>query len=235
MGWSLSWQPEGRCNSFTREAILASAPPSSGVYGVFNFDCQIFIGESANIREALLGHESKNDFKNLKPTGFTFELCAAELRKLWAAELIERFHPVLQTGAALTEDRSPSQDAIARKSGSSSHDLKTSADDMEFPSHEGDKPADARRRFHFKRPRRTPLVALSAAAAVIIIYFGMPADYSVQKPASGANPSSAQTENGSRPQVVSSNDTAGGFVHQPREVALAEPDLPVSSSTPERD
>src|SRR5262245_37862282 len=152
MGWSLSWQPEGRCNSFTREAILASAPPSSGVYGVFNFDCQIFIAESANIREALLGHESKNDFQNLKPTGFTFELCADKLRKVWAGELIERFHPVLQTGAALTGGGSPS------------HDARISADDMEFPSHEREKLADARRRLHFKRPRRTALVALSAAA-----------------------------------------------------------------------
>src|SRR5215813_762878 len=133
MGWSLSWQPEGRCNSFTRESILSSAPPSSGVYGVFNFDCQIFIGESANIREALLGHESKNDFQHLKPTGFTFELCAAELRTLWAAELRARFHPMLQTGATLTDNGSLSRSTLAVELGSSVTDIKTSADDIEFP------------------------------------------------------------------------------------------------------
>ena len=63
-----------------------------------NFNRQIFIGESANIREALLRRESETDFKShgLKPTGFTCELCGAESRKLWAAELIARFQPLLQ-------------------------------------------------------------------------------------------------------------------------------------------
>ena len=101
--WSLSWKPEGRSESFTREAILAAAPSTSGVYGLFNFDCQVFIGESANIHEALLRHESETDFQSghLRPTGFTFEPCAAELRAAKAAELIARFRPVLQTEAAL--------------------------------------------------------------------------------------------------------------------------------------
>lgn len=40
--WSLSWLPDGRCNSFTRETILLFAPPTSGVYGLFNFDSQLF-------------------------------------------------------------------------------------------------------------------------------------------------------------------------------------------------
>ena len=110
LGLTLSWRPEGRCNSFTRQSILANAPPSSGVYGLVNFDRQIFIGESDNIREALLRHESETDFKShgLKPTGFTFELCSAELRKLWAAELIARFQPLLQKEVALTEPCSAS-------------------------------------------------------------------------------------------------------------------------------
>ena len=83
MRWSLSWKPEGRSESFTREAISATAPSTSGVYGLFNFDCQVFIGESANIQEALLRHESETDFQSghLRPTGFTFEPCAAELTR----------------------------------------------------------------------------------------------------------------------------------------------------------
>ena len=108
--WSLSWLPDGRCDSFTKGAILLFAPPTSGVYGLFNFDCQVFIGESANIQEALLRHESETDFQSqhLQPTGFTFEPCAAELRKAKADELIARFHPVLQTEAALNETWSAS-------------------------------------------------------------------------------------------------------------------------------
>lgn len=101
VGWSLSWHPDGRCDSFTREAILACAPQASGVYGLFNFDCQVFIGESANIQEALLRHEGETDFQSrpLRPTGFTFEACAAELREPKANELIAKFRPVLQTKA----------------------------------------------------------------------------------------------------------------------------------------
>lgn len=117
VSWNLSWQPDGRCNSFTKESILAYAPPNSGVYGLFNFDCQIFIGESSNIREALLRHESETDFQSqhLRPTGFTFERCAAELRKTKADELIARFRPVLQTGAVLAENGSPSRSPIGER------------------------------------------------------------------------------------------------------------------------
>src|SRR6516162_5737296 len=103
--WSLSWHPEGRCDSFTREAILLFAPAVSGVYGLFNCDYQLFIGESPNMLEALLQHEAETNFQSLqlRPTGFTFEPCAAELRKSKVDELIARFHPVLQTEAVLTE------------------------------------------------------------------------------------------------------------------------------------
>jgi hypothetical protein len=80
---NLSWQPDVRCNSFLRESILACAPATSGVYGLFDFDCQIFIGDAAKIRETLLRHESETDVQHLKPTGFTFELRAGELRTLW--------------------------------------------------------------------------------------------------------------------------------------------------------
>ena len=105
--WSLAKHPDDSCASFTREAILACAPPASGVYVLFNFDCQILIGESANVQQALLRHESETDFqyRHLRPTGFTFEPCAAELRKTKADELIARFLPMLQTDATLTGNR----------------------------------------------------------------------------------------------------------------------------------
>lgn len=135
--WSLSWHPEGHCDSFTKGAILLFAPPTSGVYGLFNFDCQVFIGESENIQEALLRHESETDFQSqgLQPTGFTFEPCAAELRKSKADELIARFHPVLQTEAALTETWSASNDPGVSEAGLGGHE-ETFSHHQEFPLHE---------------------------------------------------------------------------------------------------
>ena len=130
LGTNLCWQPEGRCNSFTRESILASAPPSSGVYGLVHFDRQIFIGESDDIREALLRHENETDFKSQrsKPTGFTFELCGAESRKLWVAELIARFQPMLQKETTLNEPRSPSDDPMLNETDQGDWKLGTDSD-----------------------------------------------------------------------------------------------------------
>lgn len=167
--WSLSWHPDGRCDSFTREAILACAPPTSGVYGLFNFDCQVFIGESANIQEALLCHESETIFqpRHLQPTGFTFEPCAAELRKPKADELIARFHPVLQREVAMTETWSLSNGPMVSETGLGGQELETYADDHE-------KRPKVRRRFYFTRTQGAALAAMFVAIAVIIFYLGGP-------------------------------------------------------------
>ena len=111
-GWNLSWKPEGYSNQFTKQAILACAPAASGVYGLFNFDCQIFIGAADNIQEVLLRLQEQVDFQSqhLQPTGFTFELCPEELRGQRASELIARYRPALQSLADLC---APSQVAIA--------------------------------------------------------------------------------------------------------------------------
>jgi cell division septation protein DedD len=210
VSWTLSWQPDGRCGIFTREAILTNAPPTSGVYGLFNFDCQVFIGESANIQQALLRHESETDFQSqhLQPTGFTFEPCAAELRKTKADELIARFRPVLQTGAALIETWSRSNGQILSETDQVGQELETYADHQEFPVYERAERPKARRRFQLKRPQAVTLAAMFVASAVVIFYLGMPDDYAIQKRASGANPTSDQTEIGLRPQNASSPNGA---------------------------
>lgn len=112
-GWNLSWTPEGRSDKFTRDAILGCAPAVSGIYGLFNFNCQIFIGESDNMQQALLRIESEADFwsEHLRPTGFTFELHPEESRKQKAAELIARYRPALQT---LTDLRPPADETSER-------------------------------------------------------------------------------------------------------------------------
>jgi len=234
VSWSLSWQPDGRCNSFTREAILACAPRTSGVYGLFNFDCQVFIGESANIQAALLRHERETNFqsRHLQPTGFTFEPCAVELCRPKVDELIARFHPVLQSEAALTETWSLSNGSMVSEVGAGSKELETYADHQEFPVHEREKRPKVRRRFQLKRTQAVALAAMFVASALVIFYLGMPADYAIQKRANGANPTSGQTEIGLRPQTVSSIDKAGGLVNQSGETRPAKPDVQASASTP---
>jgi cell division septation protein DedD len=234
VSWTLSWQPDGRSDSFTREAILACAPPTSGVYGLFNFDCQVFIGESANIQEALLRHESETDFQSqhLRPTGFTFEPCTAELRKTKADELIARFRPVLQTGAALTETWSPSNVPMVSETDERGQELETYADHLDFPVHEREERLKVRRRFQLKRTQAVALAAMFVASAVAVFYLGMPGDYAIQKRANGAHPTSGQTEIGLRPQNASSVDTADSRANQKAQATPAKPDVRPSASTP---
>src|SRR6516162_4652652 len=180
--WSLSWLPDGRCDSFTKGAILLFAPPTSGVYGLFNFDCQVFIGESANIQEALLRHESETDFQSqhLQPTGFTFEPCAAELRKAKADELIARFHPVLQTEAALTETWSaPNGPGVSEPGLGGQEEIYS--DHQEFPLHEREKQSKVRRHFYFKRTHGAASAAMFVASVIVIFYLETPASKNIQK------------------------------------------------------
>jgi hypothetical protein len=215
LGSNLCWQPEGRCNSFTRESILANAPPSSGVYGLVNFDRQIFIGESDNIREALLRHENETDFKSerLKPTGFTFELCGAQSRKLWAAELIARFQPMLQKEGVLIEPWSPSNGPMLNETDQGDWQLGTGADHQEFPIHEREKHLKTHRSFRIKRTHAFGMASILVASAAIILYLALPADYSDQTHANGASPAPGETtsltpRNGSSLRNESSAKTA---------------------------
>ncbi|MGH7816969.1 MAG: SPOR domain-containing protein [Candidatus Binatia bacterium] len=216
------------------------------MYGLFIFDGQVFIGESANIQEALLRHESETDFqsRHLRPTGFTFEPCAAELRKPKADELIARFHPVLQTGAALTETWSPSNGPMVSEVGLGGQELETYADHQEFPVHERVKRPKVSRPFYFMRTQGAALAAMFVASAVVIFYLGIPIGKNIQKRVNGAGgkpparisitqpPASGRAGIGLRPQNVSSIDTAGGLANQSAEPTPAKPGVHGSASTP---
>jgi cell division septation protein DedD len=235
--WSLSWHPEGRCDSFTEGAILLFAPPTSGVYGLFNFDCQVFIGESANIQEALLRHQRETDFQSqhLQPTGFTFEPCAAELRKSKADELIARFHPVLQIEAALTETWSASNGPAVSEAGLGGQE-ETYSDHQEFPLHEREEPPKVRRHFYFKRTQGAALAAMFVASVIVIFSFGIPASKNIQKQVKPLPrttitqpPASGRARTGLGPQNVSSIDTADA--NQSTEPTPAKPAVHVSAAT----
>jgi cell division septation protein DedD len=244
--WSLSWHPDARWDSFTKEAILAGVPPTSGVYGLYNFDYQVFIGESANIQEALLRHERETDFqsRHLQPTGCIFEPCAAKLRKPKADALIARFHPVLQTEAALTETCSPSNGPMASEVGLDSQELETSADQQEFPVREHEKLPNVGRRFHIRRTHGTELAAMFVVFTVAIFCLGIPAVNDIQTQVYGADrislarisatqsPASDRAEIGLRPQNEPSTNMADRFANQSAEPTPAKPDVHASASTP---
>src|SRR5215475_13516344 len=234
---SLYWFPDGRCDSFTKGAILLFAPPISGVYGLFNFDCQVFIGESANIQEALLNHESETDFQShSQPTGFTFEPCAAELRKSKADELVAKFHPVLQTEAALTQTWSATNGSRVSEAGLGGHE-ETYSDHQQFPLHEREKQSKVRRYFSFKRTHGASLAAMFVTSVIVFFYLGTPSGKTIQKQANEPGekppqrtsitqlPTGGQTEISLRPQKVSSIETDGGVANQSAEPTPAKPDI----------
>jgi cell division septation protein DedD len=230
--WRLSWYPEGRCDSFAKDAILAYAPPTSGVYGLFNFDCQVFIGESENIQEALLRHKSETEFhsRHLQPTGFTFEACAEEVRKSKAAELIAKYRPVMQTEAALTETYLLSDDLVVNEPGVDGDNL-LAADDQQFPDHERDERPKPRRSLPLKPILTVMIVSGLIAGALVIFYSGGPADYRIRTQVKGANLISARTETGLRSQNATLID-ASRSANKPNTgttPATAETRGPVSS------
>lgn len=81
--------------SFTSVAIQAYAPAVSGVYGISNASEWIYIGESDNIQETLLGHLRTLDSPLLKrrPTGFVFETCDGSKRPERQARLVFEYGP----------------------------------------------------------------------------------------------------------------------------------------------
>jgi cell division septation protein DedD len=244
ISWSLSWQREGHSDRFTRESILASAPPTSGVYGLFNNDCQVFIGESANIQEALLRHESETDFqsRHLQPTGFTFEPCAEELRESKVNELIARFCPVLQTDAALTETWSLSDGPTASWVPLGGQQGETNADHQEFPVHERDKRPKIRRPFSFNGKQRIAFAVLIVVSAMVSFYLGIPTGDNIHEGVNGTGEkplarisvtqptASDQAGTKLRPQNNSSIETARGLAKKRTEPA--KPGVHATGSTP---
>ena len=231
----MSWYPEGRSDSFTREAILACVPPTSGVYGLFNCDCQVFIGESANIQEALLRHESETEFhsRHLQPTGFTFEPCAEELRKSKAAELIAQYHPVLQTEATLTEIYLLTEDLVVNEPDVGDEDLLVFAKYQEFFKHQRNERPKVRRSLHAQRTLTVAFIATLIASALAIFYFGVPADYRIRVQASGANVTSARAETILRSQNAPSIDAPSETANPNAGTTFATPDSRAVSTPPD--
>ena len=238
---SLSWQPNGRCGSFTKEAILAQAPKASGVYSLFNVGYQIFIGGSANIQAALLHHIKETDFpsRHLQPTGFAFEICEDGLRESKAAELVAKYCPVLQNNAALTENLPPSNPAMVSKidSGNSPG----AREKQQFPNQDHHNPKVISQGGQFKRTQRVMFSAVFAASVVTVFSPDVPAVKNFQSRAYHAagnplaeisvttTPASHHREFDWGVQNLAPINTAGARSSENAEPKSAKPDIGASA------
>ena len=77
-------------------AVQAYAPSASGVYGISNAREWIFVGETDNIRGALLTHLQEVDAPVMKrqPTGFVYEVCERMRRPVRQDRLVLEYEPV---------------------------------------------------------------------------------------------------------------------------------------------
>jgi len=81
--------------SLTLSSIHANAPTVSGVYGISNAREWLYIGETNNIQEQLLGHLREVDtlLMGKQPTGFTFEICEPSERICRQNRLVLEYEP----------------------------------------------------------------------------------------------------------------------------------------------
>jgi hypothetical protein len=80
---------------FVPGAIQTYAPMASGVYGISNAREWIYIGETDDIRSALLTHlrEFQSPLMLSKPAGFVFEVCDPAQRPVRQDRLIHEYGP----------------------------------------------------------------------------------------------------------------------------------------------
>lgn len=87
---------------FKAMAVREFAPTLSGVYGLSNAREWVFIGETDNIQDTLLGHlqQSEPGILSQKPTGFVYEICDRAQRSRRHDSLIVEYRPACnQTGS----------------------------------------------------------------------------------------------------------------------------------------
>ncbi len=82
--------------SFTMTSVNKNAPAASGVYGLSDARHWIYVGETANIQAELFRHlQSPNPLlREHAPSGFTFELSAAEHRRERQNRLVVELEPI---------------------------------------------------------------------------------------------------------------------------------------------
>src|SRR6185295_13313306 len=169
----LCWS-SGADYAFDKESILAHVPQDSGVYAVDHFGIELFIGESANIREALLRHYYRHDFQTDqgRPTGFTFEVCAAEIRAKKAKSLIARFQPVHQSEFVPKESWGFISDRGVEQTQSFNAPLESRLEVPAVTAPGGTQPS-VRKRFYFEPRQVVVLAATFLLSLAVVFYLGI--------------------------------------------------------------
>lgn len=175
------WQPKRACYTFCENSIVTYAPRASGVYGLYNFDYQLYIGETSNICGALLQRLGETDYQpaGFQPTGFAFEACPPGLREFKARRLINEHRPVRQTSW-------PSDDSWeAEPNDSAASYVIGSEGDSQFhgvfQTGRTDDSSPVVRRYYIAPGKITRLVALFAVSLVVIFVLGILAGESLQR------------------------------------------------------
>ena len=179
----MPWQPDGRYYGFEKEAIHAFAPAVSGVYGLYNFDYQLFIGEADNIREALLRHLDRDHSGSprFQPTGFTFKTCPAELRERNAEALIQQYQPVRQNELALSDKLALPLDDRAIEAFFRAWADKNELNSQELNSLNEQFAPKVRRRFYFERSWGVAFAAAFVVSMGVNFYLGILTGVNIQK------------------------------------------------------
>ena len=83
-------------HTFSLVSVQRNAPALSGVYGLSNAREWIFVGETDNIKAALLQHlqEPQATLLGRGPTGFIFEVCASYNRVARQERLMKEYQPL---------------------------------------------------------------------------------------------------------------------------------------------
>jgi hypothetical protein len=83
-------------HAFAAGSVQFYAPPVPGVYGISNARDWIFIGQADNIQAALLEHlrALNSEILQWEPTGFVFEPCRGDLRRIRQDCLVLEYKPI---------------------------------------------------------------------------------------------------------------------------------------------
>lgn len=82
--------------AWSHASIVANAPHASGVYCIYNQQQWIYVGESGDLQARLLEHFNGDNacITRNAPTGFQFELVAANQRVARQNQLIVALKPI---------------------------------------------------------------------------------------------------------------------------------------------